>query len=78
MQLSAHVDVTLAGAESYVIQVLMGKRDIPEMEFCARNIMSMIKSSGCDKPLLLSLALENHNLPTIRAIIDQVQKMPVW
>lgn len=75
--LSASVDVTLAGAESYSVQVLMGKRDIVETEFCARNIMSHIRSTGSNKPLLLSLALTNHKLSTIRAVIEQVRAMEI-
>lgn len=75
MKLSANVDVTLAGAEGYNVQVLMGKRDNPEMELCARRIMSLIKEAGYDKPLLLSLQLTSLDLPTIRSVIDKVTEL---
>lgn len=76
--ISASVDVTLAGAESYNVQVLMGKRDVPELELCARSIMSIIKNDGCSKPLLISIALKRHNISTIREVINQVRQMSVW
>lgn len=76
--ISASVEVTLAGAESYNVQVLMGKRDVPELELCARSIMSLIKADGCMKPLLISLALKRHNMSTIREIINKVREMSVW
>lgn len=76
--IAASVDTTLAGAESFSVQVLIGKRDIPEVELCARSIMSAIAASGCRRPLLLSLALKQHSMSTIRPIIAQIRDMPVW
>lgn len=72
------VDVTLAGTESFATQVLLGKRDVPEIELCGRNIMGFMKADGCTKPLLLSLALKDHSISTIRAVVEQVREMRVW
>lgn len=76
--LSAGFDVTLAGAESYHVQTLMGKRDVPELELCARQVIQAMKTAGCNKPLLLSLALKSHDLPTMHAIIAKIKDIPVW
>lgn len=55
----------------------MGKRDVPEIDMCARAIMAAFKAHGCNKPLLLSLGLTNHDMFTIRAVVDQVGRMRV-
>lgn len=40
--------------------------------------MSIMKSQGCAKPLLLSIAMKDHSMSNIRLVIDQVKEMRVW
>lgn len=77
-KVSADVYVSPSGTEQYTVQVVMGKRDVPEIEMCARAIMAAIKAHGCTKPLLLALGLSKHCMMTIRAVVDQVGRMRVW
>ncbi|KAI0566704.1 Proteasome assembly chaperone 3 [Gracilaria domingensis] len=76
--LSASKEVTIAGAESFSVQTLIGIRDIPELELCARTIIAKISENGCAKPLLVSLALRDHSMRTIRAVIEKVTELRVW
>jgi len=77
-QLSAEQELPLGGPESFHVQTLMGKRDIPELELCARQIIALMATDGCTKPLLISLALKDHSMETITAIVNQMKEMRVW
>lgn len=58
--------------------VLMGKREVAELELCARQIISAMEHDGCSKPLLLSIALKEHSIETITAVINKVKELRVW
>lgn len=70
--------MTVGGAESFVVKVLLGKRDIPEMELCARTLMSKMAKDGCTRSLLISLALKDHSMQTITGVIKKIQELRVW
>ncbi|CAN8076337.1 unnamed protein product [Agarophyton chilense] len=76
--LSACKEVTVAGAESFSVQTLVGIRGIPELELCARAIISNMSEQGCSTPLLISLALKDHSMRTIRTVIEKVTELRVW
>lgn len=61
-----------------MVKTLMGIRDLPELEFCARAIIGAIANDGCNKTLLISLALKDHSMATVRPIIEKVKQLRVW
>lgn len=56
----------------------MGKREVPELELCARQVLELIENDGCAKPLLISLALKDHSIETIKAVIAKVKSLRAW
>lgn len=78
MKISANREVSLAGVESYNVNVLMGRRDIVEYELCARRIAAIMAQNGCNKPLLLSIALLDHSISTVTAVIEAVKEINTW
>lgn len=56
----------------------MGKRDIAELELCARQVIALMAADGCTKPLLMSLALKDHSMETISPIVNKMKDLRVW
>uniref|UniRef100_A0A6T5UGU5 Uncharacterized protein n=1 Tax=Polyblepharides amylifera TaxID=1486889 RepID=A0A6T5UGU5_9CHLO len=67
-----------SSGESYTVSSLLGRRDEPLLEICARRMMELLTDSGCRRPLLLTLGLKNHSMGTMKSIIVLVLKHPVW
>lgn len=78
VQISAEKDSAIGGAQSYDVIVLLGKREVPELELCARQVVAMMEKDGCPKPLLMSIALKDHSIGTITAIIEKIKGLRVW
>lgn len=68
----------MGGAQSYGVTVLMGKREVPELELCARQVLAVMEKDGCTKPLLISLALKDHSIGSITAIIEKIKGLRAW
>lgn len=57
-----------------------GRRDEPLAELCARQLAERLCDAGCDRPLLLCLALERAALThaAVQQVVQQVLAHPVW
>lgn len=77
-QISAVKETTFGGAHAFEVSVLLGKREVMELQLCARQIVAAMDADGCAKPLLLSIALKDHTVDTIRQVVEQVKGLRVW
>lgn len=57
-----------------------GRRDEPLAELCTRQLAERLCDAGCDRPLLLCLALERAALTkgAVQQVVQQVLAHPVW
>jgi len=63
---------------AYSVQTLLGRRDEPLLETAARRLSELMVSSGCRRPLVLSLGLKRHDPGTLRTILEVIMKNKVW
>lgn len=63
---------------TYSIDTLLGKRDDPGLELCARQIVEFVGDMGHSKPLTLCVGLKNHELATIMQVVAAVKEEHVW
>lgn len=68
----------MGGTSSYSVTVLMGKRDEMMMELCARRVLAQMDEGGCEKKLLMSMALKNHSMQHVDAIVNTIMENKVW
>lgn len=71
-------EATFGDAHAFEVSVLLGKREIPELQLCARQIVAAMDADGCTKQLLLSIALKDHSVDSIRQVVEQVKGLRVW
>lgn len=72
------MEKTVGGAASYSVTVLMGKRDEMMMELCARRVLAQMDEEGCEKRLLMSMALKRHAMQDVDAIVRTIVENKVW
>lgn len=77
-QISAELENTPRGASTVNVKVLMGKRDSMMLELVARRILDAMIHDGCNKPLLLSIALRAHDLAAVDPIVAAVVDAKAW
>ncbi|PRW61483.1 Proteasome assembly chaperone 3 [Chlorella sorokiniana] len=78
--LAAEKETVLGGGSTYRVDTLLGRRDEPLAELCARQLAERLCDAGCDRPLLLCLALERATLTkaAVQQVVQQVLEHPVW
>lgn len=78
--LHAQRETVLGGGSTYRIDTLLGRRDEPLPELAARQLAERLAAAGCDRPLLLCLALQRAALTpaAIKELLAQVMEHPVW
>lgn len=78
--LAAERETVLGGGSTYRVDTLLGRRDEPLPELCARQLAERLTASGCDRPLLLCLALQRPALTpaAVKEVLQQVLAHPVW
>jgi proteasome assembly chaperone 3 len=78
--LRAEKQTVLGSGITHDVVVLLGRRDDPMAELCARQLGERLVEAGCASPLLLCLALDNLAAvqQTVQQVVDQVLKHPVW
>ncbi|KAL4423788.1 hypothetical protein ABPG75_001089 [Micractinium tetrahymenae] len=78
--LSAQRETVLGGGATYRVETLLGPREQPLLELCARQLAERLAAAGCDRPLLLCLALTREALTRqgVQQVIDSVLAHPVW
>jgi len=79
--LQAKQDVTQDGflQNSFSTTTLLGRRDEPLLEICARRLMELMAQAGCRRPLLLTLGLKNNCAATLKSILELIMfRGKVW
>ena len=71
-----------AGAATYAIDTLLGQRDEPLAELCARQLAEQLAEAGWSCPLLLCLALGREaaaqQAAAVQQVVAAVMRHPVW
>lgn len=78
--LHAQKETVFGGGTTYRVDTLLGPREQPLLELCARQLAERLAAAGCERPLLLCLALEQAALTrqAVQQVIDLVFRHPVW
>jgi proteasome assembly chaperone 3 len=82
----AQKETVLGGGATFQTTTLLGSRDNPLPELCARQLIERISQAGCDQALLLCLGLAagdrqspaNTDPGIVRTIIELIMEQPVW
>ena len=72
------MDMAAGGHQTFTVTVLVGKRDETMMDLCARRIMAEMVKDGCNKQLLLSMALKDHSMSLVPALVGEIVDRKVW
>ncbi len=78
--LAAQRESVLGGGTIYQVETLLGPREQPLPELCARQLAERLAAAGCGQPLLLCLALHREALTRqgVQQVVDAVLAHPVW
>ena len=79
--LHAEKETVLGGGSTYRVDTLLGRRDEPLAELCARQLAERLSDAGCASPLLLCLALDRGalTLQGVQQVVQQVmQQRTAW
>ena len=78
--LHAERESVLGGGATFRVEALLGRRDDPLPELCARQLAERLAAAGCERPLLLCLGLApgGASLEAVRQIVELVMENPVW
>lgn len=78
--LAAQRESVLGGGTTYRVDTLLGPREQPLPELCARQLAERLAAAGCTQPLLLCLALrcEAQTQQGVQQVITAVLEHPVW
>ena len=85
--LHAQKETVLGGGSTYRVDMLLGGREDPALELCARQLAERLSEDGCERPLLLCLGLRRQrsgggggaSVAAVRAIVAHVlASEPVW
>jgi len=69
--MTARVDLTPGGENTYTVSTLLGKRD-EQLEVYGRRIVE-ITSTKSAKPLVLAIALKSNSLSTFKSIVKLIE-----
>ena len=74
--LHAEKETVLGGGSTYRVDTLVGRRDEPLAELCARQLAERLDAGGCDRPLLLCLALQRDALTpaAVKQVLQAVEQ----
>lgn len=80
--LHAEKETVLGGGSTYRVDTLLGRRDEPLMELCARQLAERLHDAGSARPLLLCLAPDHgtstHEQAFVHEVVAAVMQHPVW
>lgn len=78
--LHAEKETVLGGGTTYRVETLVGRRDDPLLELCARQLAERVAAAGCERPLVVCLGLRpgGSSLEAVREIVQAVLDNPVW
>jgi proteasome assembly chaperone 3 len=73
--LHAEKETVLGGGSTFRVDTLLGHRDDPLPELCARQLVEQLAAEGCTLPLLLCLSLDQTSLRKQEEIIAHVKQL---
>ncbi|KAL3684766.1 hypothetical protein R1sor_002788 [Riccia sorocarpa] len=76
--LHAKKEEVYGGTSTFSINVLMGKRDEPLLQACARQVIEDISNGGGSRPLVLSLGLKDHSAETLKTAVQLIIANKLW
>ncbi|KAL2636214.1 hypothetical protein R1flu_007693 [Riccia fluitans] len=76
--LHAKKEEIYGGTPTFSVNVLMGKRDEPLLQACARQVIEDISNSGGSRPLVLSLGLKDHSPETLKRVVQLIVANKIW
>lgn len=84
--LHAQKESVLGGGSTYRVDMLLGGREDPALELCARQLAERLSEDGCERPLLLCLGLRRQrgggggaSVAAVRSVVAHVMGLdPVW
>ena len=81
----AQKETVLGGGTTYSTVTLLGLRDDPVPELCARQLVERLGAAGCDLPVLLCLGLKRSDPGSsaaqrelVASVVDGLLAHPVW
>ncbi len=69
------------GGPTYTTSVLLGRRDEPLLQLCARQIVQQAQRAGCAKPILVCLGLSKEasgSVAAVKEVVRHVAQCNVW
>jgi proteasome assembly chaperone 3 len=74
--LHAEKETVLGGGSTYRVDTLVGRRDEPLAELCARQLAERLDAAGCDRQVLLCLALQRDALTpaAVKQVLQAVEQ----
>ncbi|KAL2641882.1 hypothetical protein R1flu_009469 [Riccia fluitans] len=76
--LHAKKEEIYGGTPTFSVNILMGKRDEPLLQACARQVIEDISNSGGSRPLILSLGLKDHSPETLKSVVQLIVANKIW
>ena len=82
----AEKETVLGGGTTFSTATLLGSRDDPIPELCARQLVEKLSQAGCDLPVLLCLGLErgpserdpSTQRELVSGVVDACFANPLW
>lgn len=76
--ISATQDAAFDGTTTYSTTVVLGKRDEPLLQLCARQIVELAGAAGYKKPMLIGLGFKQHSMQLVKQVMQVVLSENVW
>jgi len=74
----ARKEKNIDGDDNYNLSTLMGKRDEPGIHYICKQISEMASSYNYERPILFSIALENHLPSTMKQVLSAIAQDNIW
>lgn len=82
----AQKESVLGGGATFTVAMLLGDRNNPLPELCARRLVEGLCASGCDRPVVLCLGLRRNQIgkamhaqgELVRGLVEGILANPVW
>ncbi len=76
--LQASQDAAFDGSTTFSTSVLLGRRDEPLLQLCARQVVEMAGSAGLRKPMVLGLCFKEHSMQVVREVCKAISEENIW
>lgn len=76
--IAATQDAAFDGSTTYSTAVVLGKRDEPLLQLCARQIVELAGAAGYKKPMLIGLGFKQHSMQLVKQVMQAISTDNVW